>query len=218
MKTVLTFIIGIVLSVLFVSCKDNTIIKTYYDTGELRFIDSLMSEKDSISYIWEFYKDGVIKAEGKVNKNAHREGFWKEYYSDGALKWQGEFINGDIVIANDTLTDLRLQFVQREPIYLTIYDVENEIEKSEKEKLTINKKYKLRAYVEGVNSPMIIVTDGDFNKLSVNEEDPEKYPYYFIPQKNGKFQILLLFPNKDGYVIAEPPYVSFDFEVVGGSG
>ena len=43
----------------------------------------------------EYYSNGVLKFEGEYI-NGERNGNIKEYYSNGVLKFEGEYINGEI--------------------------------------------------------------------------------------------------------------------------
>ncbi len=60
----------------------------------LFFVSFLHSEvKTTTKYHKEFYKTGVLKAEGWL-KNNIKTGYWKYYYKNGVISEQGHYKNG----------------------------------------------------------------------------------------------------------------------------
>ena len=49
-----------------------------------------------IKYI-SFHKNGTVKEEGFLH-NGERDGIWKQFYNDGALRWIGRYHNGKCVV------------------------------------------------------------------------------------------------------------------------
>ena len=46
-----------------------------------------------------YFKNGKLKAEGITNEKGRWMGHWKEYFSDGVLKWEGDFYDGKKIIS-----------------------------------------------------------------------------------------------------------------------
>jgi antitoxin component YwqK of YwqJK toxin-antitoxin module len=53
---------------------------------------SIYDSSDRIKYI-SFHKNGTLKEEGHLHLG-ERDGIWKQYYNDGALRWLGKYQNG----------------------------------------------------------------------------------------------------------------------------
>jgi hypothetical protein len=200
MKNRFKIIVIIILLCVIASCQHDKVKRIFYDTGELRGEEYLIDREKQISYCKEFYKNGKIEDEGTSNKEGLRVGHWKEYYSDGKLKWKGEFEAGQRVI----LKRGDPEFIDRKP------NIEID---GHPQTLKVGHKYKFRTYVEGLDLTMYIVTYSNFKEVEVNKEDPDRYPYCFIPNKSGNFQILYLFPDDNGYIITDSPHFSFNFKV-----
>lgn len=74
-------------------CSHNDELLIKYENGELaeRFIVS-NDINHNVKYI-SYHKNGNIREEGYIH-SGERIGFWKQYYSDGIIRWQGEYGNG----------------------------------------------------------------------------------------------------------------------------
>jgi len=87
------------------ACNSN-VKKYYYDTGELKGVDKIISNDPFQSYYTEYYKNGKVSSEGYwsvFQGDTVRNGFSKYYYSDGTLKWEGYVENGIIIYDIDTI-------------------------------------------------------------------------------------------------------------------
>lgn len=90
-------ILYLTLVIMTISCNDSTI--KYYSTGEVK--SKIISVTDSTSYFTEFYRNGNISKEGVLFNDSLYDGEWTEYYSDGTIKWIGEYNKGRRVIGSE---------------------------------------------------------------------------------------------------------------------
>jgi len=200
------FKVFIIVVVIFLFCycnKGNPVKKYYYDTGELKAEVQLIkidANGDSIFFNKDYNKQGYVVAEGH-DKEGVCFGFWKFYYSDGKLEWRGEMKNGHRYIPDSILFNN----------YKQPTDIEIE---GHPKTLEVGQEYKLRTYVEGLPLDAYIVTNSNFDELERNDIDPEKYPLKFTPKRAGKLNILIVFPDSNGYVIyGEAKVKVFTFSV-----
>ena len=211
------FLIISLLLLLFACNNNNKIDKIYYNSGEWSET-RLVDKERQIYYRTYYYKNGVIESEGTVLKDGTRDGEWKEYFSDGVLKWIGLIKKDSLIIS----TTGKMPDFKRLPMKL-------EIEGNPKV-LKIGKAYKIRTIVEGVHSSIYdvlvsypesreIINNEDkkfFTHVPKNEEDPDRFPFVVTPKTAGKMYIMLVFPNEDGVLTfgIDELEASFVYEVV----
>ena len=86
-------------AILSTACENKTK-RYYYDSGEIKEERILSQKSDTSTYILEsYYKNGQLKAKGQVVKGVNN-GLWQEWYSDGAFKWTGKYVDGIRIIKN----------------------------------------------------------------------------------------------------------------------
>ncbi len=171
--------------IFFILSCNNTKRTYYYDTGEVFYTTLLIDTKDSLSYTKEYYKNGELHSHGICNKYGLRIGYWEEFYADGAIKSNATFDSCGIPI-----------ILQEHVVYteLTPYlDIENH---SLSDTLIAGHHYNIRTYVEDLHTDLYIVCDENYEKLPQNKDNPDLYPYYFIPHK-GSNLIRLIYPSED---------------------
>jgi len=179
-------IIIVTLSIVCISCK-NEIKKEYYSTGELKYENSILN--DSTAYLRVFYKNGKIQKEGKLNLKNQRIGHWKDYYSDGLLYWEGDYIDGHLFISKPgEWPDYKKMSTQ-----LEIY--------GNPDTLIVGNSYKIRIFMTSVDPTAYLVTYADYSEVEVNRENPDEFPYIITPKKTGRFEVLMTFPNELGKYI-----------------
>jgi hypothetical protein len=79
--------------ILFYGCNRNQELKIRGTKSEIT--EKYIPTKDStnrIKYI-SFHKNGTVKEEGFLHQG-ERDGIWKQFYNDGALRWLGKYHNG----------------------------------------------------------------------------------------------------------------------------
>jgi hypothetical protein len=59
-----------------------------------KIVEKYINAEGSITY-FSFHSNGSLKEEGLI-KSGKREGLWKQYYSDGAVRWIGYYSEGEI--------------------------------------------------------------------------------------------------------------------------
>jgi hypothetical protein len=182
------------------SCQKNDVKKSYYDSGELWVEEKVVDKEKGIFYSKIYNKKGYLESEGYSNKDGVGDRYWKEYYSDGRLRWRGNVKDGNKDIPDSVWQNLVGQHAGIE------------IEGHPKV-LKVGQKYKLRSYVEGVDTDTYVVAYSNYEKIEYNKEDPEKYPFYIIPKKTGNMDILYLFPDDNGYIIKGNPHLSFHLKI-----
>jgi len=86
-----TATILLLLCICILGCKEKPKVeKTYYESGELKCMTIHDTPQDLL--YTEYYKNGNLKEEGKI-QNDTIKGKWKEWYSDGKLKWEGYYLD-----------------------------------------------------------------------------------------------------------------------------
>lgn len=79
----------LLLCICILGCKENPKVKnTYYESGELKCMIEYKTTQDLLYS--EYYINGNTKEEGIIH-NDIKKGKWKEWYSDGKLKWEGYY-------------------------------------------------------------------------------------------------------------------------------
>jgi hypothetical protein len=188
----------IILITLLISCHSKTH-KHYYKTGELWYETQDINKE--LYYIKAYYQNGNVKEEGANGVGNHPQGHWKEYYSDGVLKWEGDYDQGQRIISKDG----KWPDFTKIPSQISI--------EGSPEILKLGQSYKVRILMPQVHSSLYVVVDENKHKIPENKEDPEKYPYIITPNIIGKVHYFILFPNKDGYYIMENQMRIFELSV-----
>ena len=202
----INYFLIVLLLLLLSACNNNKIDKFYYDSGELCSETYWIDKEKKMYHYTDYYKNGVIESEGTALEDGRIDGERKEYYSDGVLKWAGFAQEGHIVIAESK--EKMSDFIQQ-PRQL-------QIEKRQGEPLKVGTTYKISTIIEGVHPSIYNVLVNGPNDIRVNEEDPDRFPFVITPKEAGEIYIMLVFPNKDGYLIVgnEDSSLSFVCEVV----
>jgi hypothetical protein len=117
--------------------------------------------EDSAYYLYRnYYKSGQLKSEGNTLKSGALQGIWKYFYSDGQLKWKGQYKIGNRVydeLNYDTL-DAKLT-----PL-------------GEKEVIP-NEPFKFRIYVDKVHPYDYIVTKFFNGRVDISNIEDDDFPY-----------------------------------------
>ena len=179
------------------SCKDKTIkdekIRRFYDTGELRIEKQYIN--DSIYTLKEYYKNGNLWCEGRLvivaDSVALPIGHWVEYFADGWLEWEGEYIRGTAVAPADSLMD---NIDSETSTLRTQLHVENPPARK-------GVPNNFRVVVPQVNSAYYIVIDSNYVDIPRNPDIQSAFPYTITPEESGEFLIQVMFRDKNGYFI-----------------
>jgi hypothetical protein len=190
--------------ILFTSCEKTTY-KKYYDSGELLIEMKKMPKVSDHFYVREYFRNGNVRQEGVLKGDSIPNGYWKIYYGDGKLRWQGEIIQGVIqhqeYSQNWTWPD-RYGFCK---------DIEFE---GNPEKLYAGNHYNFRVIMPDIHPKLYAIFDKDYNPIRLRENDNEIFPYTFISNQSGSYYILFVFMNKDGgFLVGNPTsYVELRIE------
>jgi hypothetical protein len=100
-------LIYIVVLLGFISCnnfkKDNSKIITYYyehpDCPQEKRIFENKQDTTSYKFI-SYYMNGQIESKGEVI-HSKKEGIWQEWYADGMLRREVEYVNGEVNLFNE---------------------------------------------------------------------------------------------------------------------
>jgi hypothetical protein len=182
------YVILLILIEILIACQPKTK-KMYYKTGQLWVEQTLINKKQKIFYSRIYFPNGTLQREGYVFEGGRSEGHWKEYYSDGVLKWEGDYDHGQLVISKDG----KWPDFTKMPAQVSI--------EGSPDILKLGQSYKVRILMPQVHSSLYIVVDENKHKIPENKDDPEKYPYVITPNATGKIHYFILFPNKNGYFI-----------------
>ncbi len=196
----------LIILIFIISCEGKK--KHYYPTGELCCVTYKIRNNDL--HVIEYFKNGKIKEEGDYKTvvigedkgKRFRIGHWREYYSDGVLKWEGIYnLNGYLFDKDKGLPD----FLHM-PIKLSLT--------GDTGCLQVGHKYKLRILMPNVPSSVYKVLYENFKEVPPNPEDPDCYPYLIIPSKAGRMYVFVLFPDKNGYYHFEGHTLFFEYKVI----
>lgn len=82
---------------LFYGCNRNQDLIIRGAKGEIA--EKFIPTNDSTNRIkyFSFHKNGIVKEEGFLH-DGERDGIWKQFYNDGALRWIGRYRNGRSVV------------------------------------------------------------------------------------------------------------------------
>ncbi len=147
------------------SCSD--IRKKYYNSGELK--SEITYDNDSIYHIIDYYKNGNILSQGNYINNV-KCGFWREWYPDDSIKWEGKYIEGE----------RQIEVFQKTPKIL-FRDVS--------EYFIVGKTYSFRIRVQGLHpSDMLIACTNGKVELDTNDD---LFDFKFTPNKSGNLKLLV---------------------------
>jgi hypothetical protein len=197
MKTKIFVLLLTIIFLSFLSCKKDTVKKYFYNTGELWIEETLIDQKHEIYFDKIYNKKGFLEGKGNSDKNGLYQGIWKFYYSDGKLRWRGKYKD-----SNRDMPDSIWKNISNR----SFIDIEGH-----PRILKVGQKYKVRTYIEGIDTDTYIVTYNNYKRLEKNKEDPERFPYCITPNKAGIIDILYLYPNSDGDIIVEPHCLKFRY-------
>ncbi len=88
MKIIKAFLIGLLIMVICYSCNNSYV--EYYDSGQVK--QKIEYHEQSNYSITEYYENGNVKTTGRV-QDSSKVGVWKEYFSNGDLRWEGDYLN-----------------------------------------------------------------------------------------------------------------------------
>ncbi len=156
--------------VLFNCCNDKT--TEYYPNGQIK------SETDSISVgqyrVIRYYDNGKKQEEGKYSSNL-RDGEWIEWYSNGSIRWQGEYVRGKIQYNDDDGllgTECSLEYDRKENYFPKGVPTP------------------IRVKIKGVN-PFDISAITVFNGLGERSTNVDLFDYDITPYKEGEITVTL---------------------------
>ncbi|GEM_PF-3677157 len=165
---------------------DSTIIQTeYYANGnrkqEVTYVNSLPK---GLSV--EYYENGNRKREMIWINSLEGSGFCKEYYSDGALKWDGRVVRGEVFVPE------AVRHAEKLNVYLDLKNV--------CDTLIVGKTYEFRIIVPIIHEEAYLVSYSgaccEFNK-----GEDTAYPYSLVPIESGCVYVCVNFMDEEGAII-----------------
>jgi hypothetical protein len=172
MKTSQLFMLLIIIVVLG-SCEQNKEIK-YYTSGKVKEERIYRKSKDTSMYFETYYYiNGSIKSEGHICKN-EKNGLWKEWYSDGSIKWDGLY--------NDNIREYEIPLTSPNII------LKDSI-------LELNVPSNLRVDGHGIHPDDFIIYCK--NGIIKNADNKDLFDFTIIPERKG-FIKFAFFVMKDG--------------------
>ena len=200
------------------SCSNDTVHISYYDTGEIETLISLLPNDTTLYKYKKYYKNGIIAADGFTLPNGRAQGFRNEYFDDGDLKFVSYYENGNRVVPfeNGEIADFtkRKAYIKFEGSEKKSFDSFSSVE--------INAdSIPFRTYVDSVVDTWYIVTahyvkENKFVKLKRNKDKENSYPYMLpLYSTSDSIYIEYRFTDSKGLVIlGQTPFVSMLLEVV----
>ncbi|MHB9054876.1 MAG: hypothetical protein ACYC2P_01810 [Paludibacteraceae bacterium] len=179
-------IIIVVLVLLLIGCNKFEK-KYYYPSGKVMTVIQLIDASEGKYYSKFYDESGCLIIEGFVDSEGIPNGFRKEYYKDGRLKWRGNVDSLGIVLPDSIWGNMQN--------YFSAIEIKNH-----PTTLLVNHEYDLRTYVEGIHPDVYLVTDSNYNKLPKSND--ENFSYKFTPLKEGNIKIYLIFPDSNGNIIS----------------
>lgn len=170
-----------------------------------------VSTKDSLVSYKEYYKNGQLMEEGLLKKR-HYHGYWKMYYPDGVVKWQGEYDFGRFLIMRDYDSTFFTKIKEVEVFF------ENDV------RFMPGKQAKFRTIIKDVHPKLycIYAIDTASYVHLLDRDIEESYPYsmqvdsLFIKEEKGYkiMDLLFVFAQKNGVMDPEKsPTNVFTFPV-----
>ena len=157
---------------IFISCKEK-VVRSFYESGKLR-TETFTPKKGKNSDYKSYFENGKLHMEGSVLEDGSFTGFWTEYYSDGCIKWHGEFKDG-----------FRMTYEEGE---IPDYDqLKTSLESQSKKNIQLGKPFSFRIYIEGVHPDSYMVTFDFLGKIEYNVSDTANYPYVISAQQIQKY-------------------------------
>jgi len=193
--------------VLLLACQQNTK-KKYYKTGELMYETYDVDKKEGVFHVKEYYRNGVLKKTGDCKDVSNRKnlpiGQWKEYYSDGVLKWSGVYRDGV----------LQQSKISNNTIWPDIKHLSKDIDiEGKPDSLILGQSYKIRLLMPSIHPRMYVVVDRNFKELKKNPNDFDRYTYIITPNIIGNFYIMIVFQNKNGDFLVGNPTMVIELKV-----
>lgn len=151
--------------------------KFFFNSGEIKEERVYKKRNDTSSYaVINYYLNGQTKAKGNIIEGK-KNGIWEEYYSDGSVKWVGEYRYGTRII----------KLVSSKPIIVF-----------EDFKLVKDKKTYLRIYLNGVHpEDMAIASNNGIIQVS---DKKDMYDYMATPNKVGIIKFYI-YQRKEGEIV-----------------
>jgi MORN repeat variant len=185
----------IIVTIVCFSCSQKE--KHYYDSGELWYEKTLINKDSCLFHIKAYYKNGKVKEEGNSIKLPKSKGIfhghWRNYFSDGVLRFEGDFDHGHLVALRP----------DKWPDYSKI-PVGLQIEGNPKV-LKVGKTYKMRLIMPSIYYTVCQFTNPHLQLMQKNPQDSDRYTYIYTPRAAGTNCLFLIFPLKDSlrYVFAK---------------
>jgi hypothetical protein len=183
-----TQILLLILIAFLASCKSKTK-KYYYDSGELYYETTDIDTSKHLYHEKGYFKNGVVKAEGVTEEVIKGKplitGRWKEYFSDGVLRYEGDFDRGHLVAAKPN----KWPDYAKLPTHLDI--------EGNPKVLKVGKTYKMRLIMPSIHYSVCRFTNSDLQLMQKNPQDSDRYTYIYTPRVVGTDHLYLIFPTKD---------------------
>lgn len=167
---------------IFIRCGDG-VTKNYYSNNQIK--EEIKVLGDTCFEIKRYSLKGSILGKGRMCDSL-KEGYWEEYYTDGAVKWKGKYLKGKR---------------QYDKINFDTLDCNLTI-KGNPEFLKLNQSYPFRVEVPGIHPDDIGLTI-DKAKFWIHENTDE-YDYAFMPVQKDTLTMQLLMGNpKEKYPLCK---------------
>jgi antitoxin component YwqK of YwqJK toxin-antitoxin module len=164
--------------------------KLYSDDGKLEWENNYDNEH-KLCYSKFYFPNGKVGLEGyhsvQQNKEDFRIGHWKEYFSDGELQWEGEYIDG------------KIQW--REIDYEEALKLKVNVDIKYDKKIQIGDTVKYRVIIPSVHYSQysaIIVGDHNYECKVNTKSDKDLYPGILIRKDTGILCFTLFFNDSTG--------------------
>lgn len=181
--------------ILMFSCKEKQQ-RTYYESGELFTEKYKLENSDELYVLKEFYKNGKIKQEGILKADSIPNGYWRIFYGDGKLRWEGSILNGVIQHHNYSQN---WKWTNRADFCKGI-----EVEGNPK-KLFKGISYNFRVIMPQIHPKLYVIVDKNYNPIKLRDSNNEIFPYTFTATDIGSFYIFFVFMNEDGKFLVGNP-------------
>jgi hypothetical protein len=160
---------------LLIACKRQSS-KYYLNSNQLKEKRVYDHRGDTTSYSFEsYYSNGQLLSKGHV-KEEKRNGLWKEWYADGALKWEGTYENNQI----DKLPVADFKIILKDSI------------------LKKDHTSYLRVKATGMNPDGAII--GCSNGIIKRADNRELYDFMVTPKHVGKIKFFLYVVKNQTFV------------------
>ncbi len=167
----------ILISLISASCQNEINNEKYKPVFTNEKIINLSINKNK-QLITTYYNNGQLASIG-CYLDGKKSGYWKEWYSDGAYKWEGKYLSNNRHYETIDLTSGGSYYIKDNP-----------------DKLKTNTPYEIKFYIPGIHPDDLTVASN--NGSIAYLENRNQYDFKIIPERSGELKFYIYVRNSNG--------------------